>query len=211
MCVALRPSPKPMVLSNFSGASPLFIAAFSACRAASIVRCRWTDERSSASPTLSKPWARPSSGSKGASSSLMPRRSFSVCSSSLRFKRRRTVALFDWSAVNRLPANVFVNLAFSPASGRGFFFGGISPWSTRSKMRTHLASASAWFRSEGSLPKSSPPLASSASWQSTQCFSMNGRSSLGGSAQSRAVPSRQGMSKRGRAVRRRIGGSRRLG
>ena len=61
--------------------------------------------------------------------------------------------------------------------GAVFFFGGISPVVTRSWIFTHLAKLERSAASRVSAVRSRLPFLVSASWHSTQCFSMKGRKS----------------------------------
>src|SRR5262249_6588777 len=76
----------------------------------------------------------------------------------------------------------FVKASSSSASGRGFFFGGISPLLTRSCTKTHAVKFVASEGSNLSADKSSPPFFVSVSWHSNQCRSRKPRPSAGRSA-----------------------------
>ena len=71
--------------------------------------------------------------------------------------------------------NEFVNDSDSAASGRGFFFGGISPLLTRSCTSTHREKFVEFAGSNLSDVRSSPPFFVSVSWHSAQFFSTNWR------------------------------------
>src|ERR1043165_5493859 len=74
------------------------------------------------------------------------------------------------SAVVRADARESTNTSVSAVSGRGFFFGGISPLLTRSCTSTHLAKFVELKRSNFKAVRSSPPFFVSRSWHSRQCF-----------------------------------------
>src|SRR2546430_8344057 len=76
-------------------------------------------------------------------------------------------------------ANDFVNASNSDASGRGFFFGGISPLLTRSCTSTHLEKFVEFAGSNFSVVRSNSPFFVSVSWHSTQFFSTNWRTTTG--------------------------------
>src|SRR5581483_1332461 len=134
-----------------------------------------TCDTSSASPTLLKRYASPSSGSislicsQGAWS-----RSRSVFSYSYRFNRlhgaRPAVAARVRSAAIIGSSILLRNACSAEAFGRGIPFGGISPSRARSWTFTHSAKVLGSFRLKPSSVRSSPPLFVWGPWQGWHVF-----------------------------------------
>ena len=130
----------------------------------------------SAAPTLSKPRAMASSGSISFTRTSTANKSRTVFSYSTRLSRRSTTrpALRCFAAASSSRAdNSRTNVCACAASGRGSFFGGISPACTRATISRQRSNVLGLEKSVSNSSSRRSPFAFSGPWQRRQCSLKN--------------------------------------